>query len=47
MKKIEFALLLLIILQTIVLWIIYLKFQFDLCYPEVSESIWFCIHFIG
>ena len=37
---------LVIVLVSVVLfalWVWYAKFQFDLCFPEVSTSIWYCL----
>ena len=42
MKK-PSAIMLTVVIVLVVLGLWYAKFQFDLCYPEVSNSIWYCI----
>jgi hypothetical protein len=42
------------LLITIIMWLVYslaaalyIRWQFNLCYPEVSESFWFCLQHLN
>ena len=42
-KLAKFVLAVLFVVFVIALGVVYYIWQFNLCYPEVSDSIWYCL----